>query len=57
MSGIGASLSDLVRLYCEGYRNPQLPPFIIHNLHTMTSWYRTPESSKQGCYVFYSENG
>jgi hypothetical protein len=57
MSEIGARLSDLVRFYCEKLRNPALPPFVVYNPHTMTSWYATPESSKQGCYVFYSENG
>lgn len=51
------TLADLVRGYCEQYRNPQLPPFVVHDAHTMTSWYRTPESSKPGCYVFYSEGG
>jgi hypothetical protein len=49
---VGTILSDLVQLYCEKYRNPHLPPFVVHNPHTMTSWYHTPESSKPGCYVF-----
>jgi hypothetical protein len=49
--------AGLVRLYCEKHRNPHLPPFIIHKPHDMKSWYATPESSKQGCYVFYSKDG
>ena len=54
---IGTLLRDVVQRYGEKYRNPQLPPFTVCELHSMTSWYATPEASKPGCYVFYSTNG
>jgi hypothetical protein len=54
---VGSALSELVRVFCERYRNPQLPPFIVHEPHSMTSWYASPESAKSGCYVFYSQSG
>lgn len=54
---IGNALKECVKIYCEKYRNPQLPPFIVCNVHTMKSWWGTPEAAKPGCYVFYSETG
>jgi len=57
MNNIKASLSKIVHSYCEKYRNPQRPPFIVHDQYNMTDWYHTDESAKPGCYVFYSEDG
>jgi hypothetical protein len=56
-AGIGAELREHVATYCKKYRNPQLPPFIVSEPHTMTSWYGTPEAARPGCYVFYSQTG
>jgi hypothetical protein len=56
-AGIGTALREYVAIYCGKYRNPQLEPFVVCEPHNMKSWYRTPEASKPGCYVFYSDAG
>ena len=54
---IGAALRKEIEIYCQRYRHPQLPPFIVCEPHSMTSWYGTSEAAKPDCYVYYSQDG
>jgi len=46
-----------VKEYHDGYRHPRLLPLKMIELHTLTSWWKIPESRRPGCYAIFSEAG
>ena len=53
---IGFALAKAVSTYCEMWRNPNLPHFVVHH-HTYRSWHNRPEAAVAGCYAAYTING
>lgn len=50
-------LQASVEHYCAQHRHPERPKFIVHSIHTLSSWEGTAPSYKPGCYVLYSTQG
>jgi hypothetical protein len=51
------AFAQKVREYRDGYRHPRLSPLKVFELHTLTSWWKTPASRRPGCYAIFSEAG
>lgn len=49
-------LEEKVHEYCHRYRRSDLPPFIVHPLHTKENWNGTLASLKPGCYGIYRQH-